>query len=89
MLISTAICMLNFNLNLGLLVAHWLMIGGALFMFVGLVGAVLQRRRAAAHPSSSEQGKVTDTQQVSLPDFLEKGGSRAVAVSRGDEPAPI
>ena len=81
--------MLDLNLKLGFLTPHWLLIGGALFMFVGLVGAVLQRRIAAAQPSSSEQGKVTHTQQVSLPDFLEKGGSRAVAVSRGDEPAPI
>jgi hypothetical protein len=50
---------------------HWLMIGGALLVFVGLVGAALQRRRAAADPSSLEQRKVTDGQPVSPPKFLE------------------
>ena len=42
---------------------HWLMIGGALLVFLGLVGTALQRRRAAA--SSLDQGKVTE-----LPKFL-------------------
>jgi hypothetical protein len=44
---------------------------GALLVFVGLVGTALQRRRAAADPSSLEQGKVTDGQPVSLPKFLD------------------
>ena len=44
---------------------HWLMIGGALLVFVGLVGTTLQRRRAAVDPSSLDQGKVTE-----LPKFL-------------------
>jgi len=30
--------------------AHWLMIGGALLVLVGLVGATRQRRQAAAEP---------------------------------------
>ncbi len=48
---------------------HWLMIGGALLVFVGLVGAVLERRRAAADPSES---KVADEQPaVPLPKSLE------------------
>ena len=47
---------------------HWLMIGGALLVFVGLVGAALQRRRAAADPFES---KVADQQPaVPLPKFL-------------------
>ena len=71
MLIPTAICMLDLNLKFGLLTPHWLMIGGALLVFVGLVGTAFQRRRAAADPSSLEQGKVTDGQPVSLPKFLE------------------
>lgn len=69
--IPAAICMLDLNLKLGLLIPHWLMIGGALLTFIGLVGTALQRRRAAADPSSLEQGKVTDGQPVSLPKFLE------------------
>jgi len=44
---------------------HWLMIGGALLVFVGLVGSALQRRRPAADPSSLDQGEVTE-----LPKFL-------------------
>ena len=48
---------------------HWLMIGGALLVFVGLVGAALQRRRAAADPSESN---VADEQPaVPLPKSLE------------------
>jgi hypothetical protein len=48
---------------------HWLMIVGALLVFVGLVGAVLQRKRAAADPS---EGKVADRQpRLTLPKFLE------------------
>jgi hypothetical protein len=47
------------------------MIGGALLVFVGLVGTALQRKRAAADPSSLEQGEVTDGQPVWLPKFLE------------------
>ena len=39
--------------------AHWLMIGGALLVFVGLVGTALQRRRAAADPL---EGEVADEQ---------------------------
>jgi hypothetical protein len=50
---------------------HWLLIGGALLLIVGLVGTALQRRRAAADPSSVEQGKVADGQTKSLPKFLE------------------
>ncbi len=69
--IPTAICMLDLNLKLGLLTPHWLMIGGGLLTFIGLVGTALQRRRTAADPSSLEQGEVTDGQPVSLPKFLE------------------
>jgi len=47
------------------------MIVGALLMFIGLVGTALERRRAAADPSSLEKGKVTDGQQVSLLKFLD------------------
>jgi hypothetical protein len=50
---------------------HWLMIGGALLVFVGLVGTALQRKRAAADPSNLEQGESTDGQPVWLPKFLE------------------
>ena len=50
---------------------HWLMIGGALLVFVGLVGVALQRKRAAADPSSLEQDELTDGQVVTLPKFLE------------------
>ena len=50
---------------------HWLMIGGALLVFAGLVGTALQRRRAAADASSLEQGKITDEEPLSLPKFLE------------------
>ena len=41
------------------------MIGGALLLFVGLVGGALQNRRPAVDPSSLDQGKVTE-----LPKFL-------------------
>ena len=44
---------------------HWLMIGGALLVLVGLVGSALQRRRPVAEPSSLDQGEVTE-----LPKFL-------------------
>jgi hypothetical protein len=48
---------------------HWLMIGGALLVFVGLVGAALQRRPAAADTS---EVKVADEQPaVPLPKFLD------------------
>jgi hypothetical protein len=60
------------------------MIGGALLVFAGLVGTALQRRRAAADPSSLEQGKITDGEPLSLPKFLESRGSRAVVGSRGE-----
>ena len=69
--IPTAICMLDLNLKLGLLTPHWLMIGGALHLVVGLVGTALQRRRAIADPSNLEQGEVTDGQPEPLPKFLE------------------
>ena len=44
---------------------HWLVISGALLVFVGSVGTALQRRRPAVDPSSLDQGKVTE-----LPKFL-------------------
>jgi hypothetical protein len=48
---------------------HWLMIGGASLVFVGLVGAARQRRQAAAKPSESA---VADEQPaVPLPKSLE------------------
>jgi len=50
---------------------HWLMIGGAVLLVVGLVGTALQRRRGPADPSSLEQVEVTDGQPVSPPKFLE------------------
>jgi hypothetical protein len=50
---------------------HWLMIGGALLVFFGLVGTALQRKRAAADKSSLEQDELTDGQVVSLPKFLD------------------
>jgi hypothetical protein len=50
---------------------HWLMIGGGLLVFVGLVGAALQKRRAAADPSSLEQVKVANRQPASQPELLE------------------
>jgi hypothetical protein len=56
---------------LNMQVPHWLMIGGALLVFVGVVGTALQRRRAVANLLSLEQDKVTDAQPVSLPKFLE------------------
>ena len=62
---------------------HWLMIGGALLLVVGLVGTALQRRQAAADLSNLERGEATDGQPVSPPEFLEQGGSRAVVGSRG------
>jgi hypothetical protein len=45
---------------------HWLMIGGALLVLVGLVGTALQKKAAGA-PPSSEQPKVGDGQPVSQP----------------------
>jgi hypothetical protein len=50
---------------------HWLIIGGALLVFAGLVGAALQKKRAAADPSSFEQDEAADGQPTSLPKFLE------------------
>jgi hypothetical protein len=50
---------------------HWLMIGGGLLVFVGLVGAALQKRRAAVDPSSLEQVKVTNGQPASQPELPE------------------
>jgi hypothetical protein len=46
---------------------HWLMIGGALLVLVGLVGTALQKKRAAGAPPSSEQPEVGDGQPVSQP----------------------
>jgi hypothetical protein len=46
---------------------HWLMIGGALLVLVGLVGTALRKKRAAGAPSSLEQPKVRDGQPVSQP----------------------
>jgi hypothetical protein len=48
--------MLDLYLKLGLHTPHWLMIIGALLVFVGLIGTALQRRSAEADPSSLEQG---------------------------------
>ena len=50
---------------------HWLMIGGALLVFFGLVGTALQRKRAAADNSSLQQDELADGQVVSLPKFLD------------------
>jgi hypothetical protein len=50
---------------------HWLMIGGALLVFFGLVGSAFQRKRAAAAKPSLEQGELADGQVVSLPKFLD------------------
>jgi hypothetical protein len=54
------------------------MIGGALLLFVGLAGTALQKRRAAADPSSLEQGELTDGQRVSQPQFLDNADRGAV-----------
>jgi hypothetical protein len=62
---------------------HWIMIGGALLLVVGLVGTALQRRRAPADLSNLERGEATDGQPVSPPEFLKQGGSRAPVGSRG------
>jgi hypothetical protein len=49
---------------------HWLMISGALLVFVGLIGTALQIRRGADDPVSIEQDREVDEQPVSLPKFL-------------------
>ena len=54
---------------------HWLMISGALLVFVGLIGTALQIRRGAAGPVSSEQDRVTGEQSISLPNFPGSRGS--------------
>jgi hypothetical protein len=48
---------------------HWLMISGALLVFVGLIGTALQIRRGADDPVSTEQDREVDEQPVSLPKF--------------------
>ena len=60
---------------------HWLMIGGALFLVVGLVGTAFQRKQAAANPSSLEQA---GRQPISLSEFHNKADS-AVVGPRGDK----
>ena len=50
---------------------HWLMIGGGLLVFVGLVGAALQRKRAAADPSTWSKLRITDRQAATQPELLE------------------
>ena len=61
---------------------HWLMIGGALLVFVGLVGAALQRRPAAANPSES---KVAEEQPAApLPKSLDRA-----AGSLSGEASPV
>jgi hypothetical protein len=62
---------------------HWLMIGGAFLLVVGLVGTALQRRRAPPDLSNLEHGEVTDGQPVSPPEFLKQSGSHAAVGSRG------
>ena len=63
---------------------HWLMIGGALLVLVGLVGTALQKRRAAADPSRLEQGELTDGQPASRPQFLDNADRGAVVVAATD-----
>jgi hypothetical protein len=46
---------------------YWLMVAGTLLVFVGLVGGVLQKKRAAPDPSSLEQSTETDGQTVREP----------------------
>jgi hypothetical protein len=53
-------------------IPHWLMIGGALLVFVGLIGAALQKRGAAADPSRLEQGEEANGQPESLPKIFDK-----------------
>ena len=55
---------------------HWLIIGGALLVFVGLIGVALRKRQTAADPVSFEQDRVTGQQSISLPNFLGSRGSR-------------
>jgi hypothetical protein len=54
---------------------HWLIIGGALLVFVGLIGAALKKRQTAADPVSFEQDRATSEQSISLPNFLGSRGS--------------
>jgi len=51
--------------------AHWLMIVGAFFVFVGIVGTALQNNaRMVGNPASTEQDSETGEQPELLPSFL-------------------
>ena len=51
--------------------AHWLMIGGAFLVFVGFIGAALQKNaRIVGDPASIEQDSETGEQPELLPSFL-------------------
>ena len=55
---------------------HWLIIGGALLVFVGLIGVALKKGQTAADPASLEQDRVTSEPSIALPNFLGSRGSR-------------
>jgi hypothetical protein len=55
---------------------HWLIIGGALLVLVGFIGAALKKRQTGADPVSFEQDGATGEQSISLPNFLGPRGSR-------------
>jgi hypothetical protein len=51
--------------------AHWLMIGGAFLVFVGFIGAALQKNaRVGGEPVSAKQARETGEQPEFLPNCL-------------------